>query len=146
MVLGNKHFVLANWPTCVSGFLGNAIMMRIKLTVWPDWAIFDGSWQQTFCFGKLADLCEWFSRQCNHDENKTDSVTRLGYFWWFLATKFLEKVAQIFGNFWGLFWKTLPFKLKYMWLHLGNFCKNWATFYLQHLVAFTAAVSEPNVH
>ena len=38
--------------------------------------------------------------------------------------------------------KTPPFKLRRLWLNLGKFWKNWATFYLQHLVSL--AVNDTN--
>ena len=44
-------------------------------------------------------------RQWRVETNDTNSVTRLDNFWKFLATNFLTKVAQLFGDFWGLFEK-----------------------------------------
>ena len=48
------------------------------------------------------------------------SVTRLGYFWKFLVTNYLSKVAQIFGDF-RVMLKTSLFKYKLQWLPI------WAT-------------------
>ena len=50
--------------------------------------------------------------------NIPSSVTRLGDFLKFLATKFLAKEAQMIGNFFGLFEKPHP----YVKTELATFC------------------------
>ena len=68
----------------------------------------------------------WWYRELNN------SVTRLGDFWKFLVTNYLSKVAQMFGDFWGIL-KTLLFN-HCSGFFLGNFRKNWATFLIHYLV------------
>ena len=48
------------------------------------------------------------------------SVTRLGDFLKFLGIKFLAKVAQIFLNNFGIFWKLCTFYIKLMWILFGE--------------------------
>ena len=59
------------------------------------------------------------------------SVTRLGDFWKFLATKFLAKEVQIIGKFLGYFEKPLMKKCIGYFLHI--FWKKLGYFLLQHL-------------
>ena len=47
------------------------------------------------------------------------SVTRLGDFLKFLATKFQAKVEQMIGNFLGYF-ENFPFYVKLVWLLFGQ--------------------------
>ena len=68
------------------------------------------------------------------DHTNCSSVTRLGDFWKFLGTKFLEKVAQILSNNFGLLWKMALFMLNWCEYFLGNFCRKLGYILLQHLI------------
>ena len=56
-------------------------------------------------------------------------VTRLGDFWNFLATNFITKVAQMFGDFEGNCEKHFFFKSNWLGYFWATFGKTWATFY-----------------
>ena len=77
---------------------------RISQNTWlPKWRlqIFRFSDEKLDSIQTIDD--EWFSTWiCTSNQTlPTTSVTRLGDFWTFLGTKFLAKVAQIFGNILG---------------------------------------------
>ena len=57
------------------------------------------------------------------------SVTRLGDFWKFLATKILAKEAQMIGNFLGYLEKPYSYVKTALATFCTSFGKNWATFY-----------------
>ena len=59
----------------------------------------------------------------------TTSGTRLGGFCNFLATNFITKVTQMFGDFFGELWKQLFFKSNWLGYFLATFGKTLATFY-----------------
>ena len=59
----------------------------------------------------------------------TNTVTRLGDFLELLATNSHAKVAQMFGDLLGQFWKPSLFNSIFCGYFLGSFCKTWATFY-----------------
>ena len=65
---------------------------------------------------------------------KPISVTRLGDFWKFLATKFVKKVAQMIGNFLSSVEKPYSCVQNCCCYFLGNFWKHLGFFLLQHLV------------
>ena len=57
------------------------------------------------------------------------SVTRLGNFWKFEVTKFLTKIAQIFGHYLGHFEKLWILRKSCFRYFFGDFWKSLATFY-----------------
>ena len=57
------------------------------------------------------------------------SVTRLGDFWKFLATKFVKIVAKIICNFLGLFWKPNYYVKTGVATYGATFGNIWATFH-----------------
>ena len=73
-----KTFFVSYWVTMLSCFVQNVTVFKNFFITLLSWSSF------------LVDMI---------------SVTRLGDFWQFLATKFLPKVAQIMCNYWGYFKK-----------------------------------------
>ena len=71
---------------------------------------------KTFCFVPFVNLTFDF----------LISVTRLGDFWTFSATKFIAKEVKMIGNFLGYFKKPHYYALA---AFRATFRKNWATFY-----------------
>ena len=69
------------------------------------------------------------------------SVTRLGDFGNFLATKFITKIAQMLSDFWAVV-KSITFRLNWLGYFLGNFWKNLGYFLIQHLVTLPQLKTE----
>ena len=73
-----------------------------------------------------------------------NSVTRVGYFWKILATNFLAKVSQIFGDFLGYFGKYRFWSNNCDGYFLGHFAKKTWLFLFQLLVTLVVSLKASN--
>ena len=73
------------------------------------------------------------------------SVTRLGKFWKFLATNFHSKVAQVFGDFFGYFWKSHILSKNWNGYFWVNFFSILANFYSNNLLHWSIGYCWRNI-